>query len=858
MKPIFFISAAVISSCSQNAMAKLWFDPSMLSDNKEKIADLTQFDRIGKQLPGIYDVDIFLNGKKISNEKINFASEKNFNYKILGLKDDTGLVACLNNNLLEKIGVKEKYFINNIGDKNCITLGNNFKPGYTKFDFSKMKLDLNIPQIYLIDRIESNINSELVDNGINAALISWQFSGSDNNRNESKNKSQYLNLTSGLNIGAWRLRDNSIWSSYKGNNERKQKWEHLSSYIMRPLIPWKSILTIGANQSDGDVFEPISFNGIKISTDLSMYPDIMKGFAPVIRGIADSNADVFVYQNGNLIYRTTVPAGSFKLNDLYSINNSGDLYVTVKESNGSEKNFVVPFSTLPVLQRKDRVVYSMAAGKIKSFNNNYEELPFVNGTALWGLSDNVTLYGGIQLSNRYKAYATGAGFNAGELGAISLDVTKAESILADNSNHQGESWRLMYSRSMLSTGTTFQFLANKFSTRGFYTLSEAALKSTYSLSNRSSSFLSSEKVLENEFFDYYNFPEPKKNLLQINLSQAIRGIGSAYVTASRQSYWGRSSSTSSLQAGFYSRIGNISYQLSLGYSKYARQDRPDRSLFFSFSLPLGGSKSDISNSNIWNNTTLTYSLNKNNANTLNQVQLNGSMLEGNNLNWGLIEGYDKNGEHSTDTSLDYLGSYGGLSLGYGKNNDFSQLRYGATGSVVISGSGVTLGQQLGTTNVLIAAPGASNIPVENSTGVRTDWRGYTIKNYASNYLENRIALDISKLNNSTSISNPVKYVIPSEGAMVLAKFDVLKGQQAIITLLHDGKKLPFGTIVSVSGTNNTGIVDEDGDVYLSGLNEKDNLIAKWGSTINHSCLANYDLSKIHMTDSILSLNIECK
>nr|VXZ92454.1 Outer membrane usher protein fimD precursor [Klebsiella pneumoniae] len=31
--------------------------------------------------------------------------------------------------------------------------------------------------------------------------------------------------------------------------------------------------------------------------------------------------------------------------------------------------------------------------------------------------------------------------------------------------------------------------------------------------------------------------------------------------------------------------------------------------------------------------------------------------------------------------------------------------------------------------------------VENQTGVRTDWRGYAVLPYATEYRENRIALD---------------------------------------------------------------------------------------------------------------------
>ncbi|VEA40308.1 outer membrane usher protein [Salmonella enterica subsp. enterica] len=63
---------------------------------------------------------------------------------------------------------------------------------------------------------------------------------------------------------------------------------------------------------------------------------------PVIRGVAKSSAQVTVEQNGYTIYKTNVPAGPFAINDLYPTGGSGDLYVTIKESDGSEQHFIVP------------------------------------------------------------------------------------------------------------------------------------------------------------------------------------------------------------------------------------------------------------------------------------------------------------------------------------------------------------------------------------------------------------------------------------------------------------------------------------------------------------------------------------
>jgi outer membrane usher protein FimD/PapC len=57
--------------------------------------------------------------------------------------------------------------------------------------------------------------------------------------------------------------------------------------------------------------------------------------------------------------------------------------------------------------------------------------------------------------------------------------------------------------------------------------------------------------------------------------------------------------------------------------------------------------------------------------------------------------------------------------------------------VLAHANGITLSQPLNDTVVLVKAPGAGGVKVENQTGVRTDWRGYAVLPYATEYRENR-------------------------------------------------------------------------------------------------------------------------
>ncbi|WP_273876603.1 fimbria/pilus outer membrane usher protein, partial [Serratia marcescens] len=81
------------------------------------------------------------------------------------------------------------------------------------------------------------------------------------------------------------------------------------TYAERSFRDSKNTLTIGDSSTSGDVFDSFQFRGLKLASDPSMWPDSQRGFAPTVRGIAQSNAEITIKQNGYMIYQTYVPAG---------------------------------------------------------------------------------------------------------------------------------------------------------------------------------------------------------------------------------------------------------------------------------------------------------------------------------------------------------------------------------------------------------------------------------------------------------------------------------------------------------------------------------------------------------------------
>ena len=177
--------------------------------------------------------------------------------------------------------------------------------------------------------------------------------------------------------------------------------------------------------------------------------------------------------------------------------------------------------------------------------------------------------------------------------------------------------------------------------------------------------------------------------------------------------------------------------------------------------------------------------------------------------------------------------------------------------MILHRNGLTFSQPLGDTNILVAAPGADNAAIENNTGVKTDWRGYAVIPYATAYRENRVALDLNTLDKRVDLSNAVVSIVPTQGAIVRAKFEPRVGIRALLTLMHSGKTVPFGATVSRNDSGNSSIVGDSGDVYLSALPLSGVLNVQWGGGENQHCTVHYQLPEEAVNQVINKFTEQC-
>lgn len=803
--------------------AEDYFEPSALEPirSSNQHIDLSVFEKPGGQLPGVYLVDIYTNDRLIDSSEINFAFNK-----------DDKLTPQIPLHLIRNMGVKISAFpkLHSLSDGQVINdLGEYIPDLSTTFDFNRQQLRFSIPQAALNQDARGYIDPSRWNDGIPALLVNYSFSGANrwgSASGENRN-SYYLNLRNGVNLGAWRLRN---YSTYNHSDRNGGKWDSISTYLQRDVKSIKSQLLVGDIHTDYDIFDSVPFRGVKLATDTSMLPDSLKGYAPVVRGIAQSNAQVSIKQNDYVIYQTYVAPGAFAIEDLYPTSNSGDLEVIIKEEDGRERRFIQPYSSVAIMQREGHLKYSFSAGKYRSNNKENRELNFGQITAIYGLPYNTTIYGGILTAQHYTALASGIGHSFGSLDSLSTDVIWAESELIDKSKNTGSSWRIQYSKNIDTTNTSITIANYRYSTEGYYSFEEVNEESnTYTWNNKK-----------------------KRNKFQIDIMQPIGKYGSLSFGGYRQDYWKTSNSETTLNSNYHFGYKGINYSVSYAYSKEKESNLTDHLFAFSVQIPL----SQRQNHANW----LNYNLNTNRDGDVSQlVGINGIAFEDRSLNYSIQEGYANRGVgNSGNLMLNYRGTYGNVNVGYNHSRHQQQINYGLQGGLVIHQGGATISQPFGETFALVNIPDTRGIAVLNQPGVKTDIFGYTVVPYIAPYRENHISIDPLSLNEDVDIDVTTQTVIPTQGAVTLVNFSSRIGRRVLITLIYQDKPVPFGASVTyIDQKDKTYIVGADGQVYMSGIADKGKINAAWGKNTGQSCKAKFILPEKVTGKAITTINAVC-
>lgn len=808
------------------------FNPKFLEDVQgiDQHVDLSIYDSpVAQQIPGKYRVSVYVNDEKMTSRTLDFSAASEVQRKASG----ESLMPCLSRVQLEELGVRVDSFpaLKMMPPEACAPFDEIIPHAASQFDFNNQTLHLSFPQAAMMQTARGTVDPSRWDEGIPALLLDYSFSGNNGqsdgsgSSSDSASNSYYLNLRSGMNIGPWRLRNNSIWSRNDGENQ----WDNVGTSLSRAIIPLKSQITLGDTATPGEIFDSVQMRGALLASDDEMLPDSQRGFAPIVRGIAKSNAEVSIEQNGYVIYRTFVQPGAFEINDLYPTSGSGDLTVIIKEADGSEQRFIQPFSAVAIFQREGYLKYSLAAGEYRAGNYDSEEPRFGQITAMYGLPWGMTAYGGALMSEKYNAFALGWGKNFGLIGAVSVDITQAKSKLRNDETDDGQSYRFLYSKSF-EGGTDLRLLGYKYSTSGFYTFQEAT------------------DVRSDADSDYGRYH--KRSQIQGYITQQLGDYGSVYFNMTQQDYWNVSGKQNSLSAGYNGHIGRVNYGIAYTWTKSPEWDEDERLLSFNISIPLGRA---------WAGYRMTTDQD---GKTSQQASLSGTLLDDHNLNYSLQEGYTSNGiGNSGSVNVGYQGGAGNIDVGYNYSKDNQQVNYGVRGGLIVHSEGITLSQPLGESLAIVSAPGARGAHVVNSSGVEVDWMGNAVVPYLTPYRETIVEIRSDTLGENVELQEAFQKVVPTRGAVVRSRFDTRVGYRVLMNLKRaDGNAVPFGATATLNDESKptSSIVGEEGQLYISGMPEEGELQVSWGKEQAQQCRVPFQLPEKKDNSGIVMVNAVCE
>lgn len=785
MKIIKVTLLTTTSLISPAYVSAITFDTSLLA-GISKESDLTRFNADSSLPVGTYEFDTYVNNEWKGRFPIK-----------IGENPDNIALRFIDAN---RLGIDLADIDAGQSETEFISIDSVVKGGKYNFDISTLSLSLTVPQANILKKYQGYIDSSFWNRGVDALILSYNsnyytsksFTGDHGYRNNI-----YTNFNSGINLMGWQFRDDSYFSY---NSKSGGKLINNSRYVRRAIPYLKSNLIAGDFTPSGNIFDTVGTRGVSLSSDLSMLPSSQQGFSPVVHGIAQSNALVKIFQNGNLIHQKNVPPGNFSIETIQPTGSAGDLQVVIQEANGQESSYIVPFSSVPNMLKNGLFLYDAVIGKVNENGGFYSPF-FIQTTMQYGFNNLLTGYIGTIYSNDYQSYLLGSGWNF-PFGAVSLDVTHADTYL-NSSNNSGESIRLAYSKFMNTTNTNFTLAAYRYSTKGFYSFSDAiyAHHSYNQLKDRYSDLFESDQVwFDIKIRDAMNGARPK-NTFSLNLNQRLgNDFGTLYLSGVHRDYWTGNSTSKEYQLGYSDTVLGVNYNISA--SKIHKSLGHDETRYFlSFNLPL-----DIFEQPSYLSSSISMAGNKYQQSTLN---LSGSAMNSNRLSYSFNASNNNDKDNMLSSNLTYRSDASTIGASWSEASNFRQAGLSARGSLVATPKYLLASNEAASTMVIVESPEAEGLSVNGDETITTNANGLALVPYAVPYRQNTLTLSDTPNRKGADVINNIEKFVPYYGSVNYLKFETDNRQNFSFKAFRlNNKPLPFGAEVLDENDDPLGFVGQ--------------------------------------------------
>lgn len=779
------VALAVSSGVPASLGSEFEFNTDLLDTQEKAAIARGAFKRAGYVVPGRYNPTVVVNGVQLGQRQVRFY-ERSTNVSELCVTASLAQEFALARSHLDRLLAAP---IHTLDEEVC------HDPAVLdgiviQAQLNKDTLTIGIPQAYRDYANEYWDPPSRWDDGVTGALFDYGINVQQTRADKRDSTSLTGYGVAGINTGKWRWR--ADWqASYQRRSgaDSQRDAEVRRVYGYRVLADEGLKLTVGEQDMGGALFDSFAFTGATLITDDNMLPPNLRGYAPEVVGVAQTNAKVVISQSGRVVYESQVAAGPFRIQDLSSTV-VGVLDVRVEEQDGTVQTYQVNTANIPYLSRPGAVRYKLNSGKVSSQPRETDGPLFASGEFSWGVSNGWSMLGGALLSQDYTVVSLGVGRDLMALGAISFDITESHARLPEGVK-QGGSYRVNYSKQFEQYDSQVTFAGYRFSDRDFMNMSD---------------FMAAKQISS-------PYRGGAKEMYSIVASKQFTSLGfSSYVDYSHQSYWhqeGRGRISAALSRSFsLPDHGNVFASLS-GYRSQQGSKR-DTGLFLSFSLPFGTSRhvnysTSRANGQLYHSLGISERLDERGSYTLNGTSSpSGQSLSGFYSHTGDVSSMTASVTHSPGQSTS-----AGLSLNSGV-------------TVTAEGAAIHRVGAMGGTRIMVDTDGARDVPVHSGNLPSfTNRHGVAVVTDVSNYYRQRTTIDVDKLGDDAEpIGAPIMMGSLTEGAIGYRHFDMLSGSKRMVVLMHpDGAPLPFAAEVLNEKQQPIGMIGDDGMAYLAGLNE---------------------------------------
>ncbi len=813
---------------AQNNKNLLTFNSSSLFGGQNQSIDLSIFRSANYVAEGTYIVDTTVNDRSIGELKLSFKH----------LDANPTAVLCIDADMLKRLDL-QPYYLNSLAPKDCLTIKDISPDAHYDFDLSTQKIAISIPQKFIVDRPKGYIDPTLFDSGITSAFVGYNANFNQNDQEDSK----YLALTAGLNVNGWYFR-------HAGNFDSKDSG--LGAYRSYQNVLYRDITAINARLSSGQFntsglqTESLPIVGMQLASDLSMLPWSMRSYAPVIENVANTNALVRIFQNGQKIYEKTVPAGPFRITDLTSFA-SGTMTLEIIENGGEQRAYIIPVQSNMNLLKSGQKTFSIALGNYKTLEELTDD-SVLQGSYNYGLNNYLTLLSGINLTKDYQGVLLGAGLNT-FLGGVSLRADTSSATWQDK-DYDGQKISLDYSYYMPAYKMNFYANAQT-QTRHYLTVSNLLAYKNYD-------YLSTHEL--NDLF----LTADLRNQLNFSLSKSFDNpkIGAFSAGFLVSDYWNKKNNRYQYNLSYGNSWKRLSYSIGLSQTNYKESSfDKDHSIYASFSLPL-----DFRKSNLHINSTYQHSAQQGHNNDSFGTYLSGTTGHNNNINFGLgatSNRYNDNTNTSYNANVNYLLPYMNLGATVYHNNQNTQYSLSTQGAIVAHRYGITATNTAADTYTIIHVDHGAGASIDNAWGVKLDRWGNAIYPNASAYSINTISINPDQLPPEITLDGNQTQVIPRMYSSTLATFKANQ-QSNILMRIHSKKMQQFpmgsrietlsGQLIGLMGQSNQSLLTHD----IRDLKEP--LKVVWGDQLKQSCsipITEFGSMVKKKNSQLDILNVEC-